>query len=314
MQGSRFVFQEEHQARRIKHYGVLEGDDQIASFGKIKAIVAGNNCKCETESLSGINPSFEMDSESLKKHLNSVYKQINAEWDVSFLAPRTYFFDAEIINDELELFKSKPNDNIELNSLYKNISSDKELSTFDKIIILFHKVNRYESTGGDEIKDVGGVTPQSGQFSFINSKPHGKNSTKEEQISIITHELGHTLGFPDFRPYVHKLADKNGNIMEAIVDISDLGMTGNDTDFTKANNKLADILGISKPSGGKFQGDIDGLNYTWHHHQDGKHMMLVPKGLNDGIRHAGGAAFAKKDLKGLLPSPFEITNKFLNCK
>ncbi len=121
------------------------------------------------------------------------------------------------------------------------------------------------------------------------------------------------FGFPDFRPYVHKLADQNGTIKEAIVDISELGMTGKSSDFTKANNKLTEILGIPKPSGGFDGVEIDGLKYTWHHHQDGKHMMLVPRGLNEGVRHAGGASFSKKELQGLLPSPFDITDKFLNC-
>ena len=30
--------------------------------------------------------------------------------------------------------------------------------------------------------------------------------------------------------------------------------------------------------------------YTWHHHEDGKTMELVPKDLHDAIKHTGGAS------------------------
>ena len=38
--------------------------------------------------------------------------------------------------------------------------------------------------------------------------------------------------------------------------------------------------------------------YTWHHVEDGMHMMLVPKDLHDAVRHTGGAALLKH---GLVP-------------
>ncbi|KIE05765.1 hypothetical protein NF27_CY00010 [Candidatus Jidaibacter acanthamoeba] len=31
-------------------------------------------------------------------------------------------------------------------------------------------------------------------------------------------------------------------------------------------------------------------NYTWHHHEDGKTMELVPKDLHNAIQHTGGAS------------------------
>jgi hypothetical protein len=36
--------------------------------------------------------------------------------------------------------------------------------------------------------------------------------------------------------------------------------------------------------------------YTWHHHQDGKTMQLVPKELHDVVLHTGGVAVIKSKL------------------
>ncbi|MFD3511050.1 HNH endonuclease [Nocardia sp. NPDC058666] len=33
--------------------------------------------------------------------------------------------------------------------------------------------------------------------------------------------------------------------------------------------------------------------YTWHHHEDGVTMQLVPNGIHDAVRHAGGVAIQK---------------------
>ena len=30
--------------------------------------------------------------------------------------------------------------------------------------------------------------------------------------------------------------------------------------------------------------------YTWHHHQDGKTMLLVPSNLHGAVRHTGGVS------------------------
>jgi hypothetical protein len=34
-------------------------------------------------------------------------------------------------------------------------------------------------------------------------------------------------------------------------------------------------------------------DYTWHHHEDGKSMLLVPKDLHEKIAHTGGSAVTK---------------------
>lgn len=74
-------------------------------------------------------------------------------------------------------------------------------------------------------------------------------------------------GYPDFSPYAEKSVPVEG-------------LKGNtSSDFTKAN-KAANIK--RKPEG-----------YTWHHHQDGKTMQLVPTDLHDAVRHSGGASLLR---------------------
>jgi RHS repeat-associated protein len=76
-------------------------------------------------------------------------------------------------------------------------------------------------------------------------------------------------GYPDFGP--HALFE---------VRFPKPGFTGNRTkDFAMANKK-AGLL--ATPTG-----------YTWHHHEDGRTMQLVPTDLHDAIRHAGGVALKK---------------------
>ncbi len=141
------------------------------------------------------------------------------------------------------------------------------------------------------------------------------------------------FGFPDFLPYA-KIKDANGNWVETVVDIDD--MQGNESsDFTKARDKLCPKLGIqvNDCKGFDFHGgsgktvEISGLKYTWHHHQDGKHMMLVPFDIHSKIGHNGGKKLAEltrlskgndpknfTEYRGLVPSPWDIAKDFLNCK
>lgn len=76
-------------------------------------------------------------------------------------------------------------------------------------------------------------------------------------------------GFPDFTPYASHT-----------VKFPSPGFVGNrSTDFTQAN-RMAGLP--SKPRG-----------WTWHHHQDGSTLQLVPEDLHEAIRHAGGVAIKK---------------------
>ena len=76
-------------------------------------------------------------------------------------------------------------------------------------------------------------------------------------------------GFPDFGPYVHT----NPSTGRPVQVVFTNGFSGRSADFAKAN-RLFD-----PPDG-----------YTWHHHQDGKTLQLIPTDLHEAIRHGGGIA------------------------
>lgn len=70
-------------------------------------------------------------------------------------------------------------------------------------------------------------------------------------------------GYPDFSPYA----------VEAV----EIDMKGNHTtDYQDANS----AAGLERTPEG----------YTWHHHQDGKTMLLVPTDLHSAVRHTGGVS------------------------
>ncbi len=83
-------------------------------------------------------------------------------------------------------------------------------------------------------------------------------------------------GYPDFSPYKYK--GKGG---KAEVEIE---MTGdNYPDFKSANQKAGfGNSGTSHPEG-----------YTWHHHEDGKTMVLVKTDAHGAAPHTGGASSAR---------------------
>lgn len=47
---------------------------------------------------------------------------------------------------------------------------------------------------------------------------------------------------------------------------------------------------------------INNVLHTWHHHQDGRTLFLVPSDIHS-IHHTGGGALIKYGLKGALPGP-----------
>lgn len=71
-------------------------------------------------------------------------------------------------------------------------------------------------------------------------------------------------GFPDFSPY-------------RIQSVRVKGLTGNRAHDSALANEAAGLT--STPKG-----------YTWHHHQDGVTMELVPRDLHTAVPHTGGAA------------------------
>jgi hypothetical protein len=72
-------------------------------------------------------------------------------------------------------------------------------------------------------------------------------------------------GYPDFSPYSIKTVKPKA------------GLSGDRAIDEGRANKTA---GLSETTPG----------YTWHHHQDGVTMQLVPTDLHQAARHTGGAA------------------------
>ncbi len=87
------------------------------------------------------------------------------------------------------------------------------------------------------------------------------------------------------------------------------GMQGNTTitngDFSKAN---FEAFGVADPNYHLTVNNGQYANYTWHHHQDTKSMMLVPKVVNNpnmgGVSHTGGAAIVRHVNNGGAPFNF----------
>lgn len=104
-------------------------------------------------------------------------------------------------------------------------------------------------------------------------------------------------GYPEFSDYAHTTAPL-------------LYMTGdNATDFGVANDFFGAVQGRSWAvdwientllplPNSQTTFNPDGPNWVWHHHQDMRHMQLVPSPLNTptygGVSHRGGADWAKK--------------------
>lgn len=104
------------------------------------------------------------------------------------------------------------------------------------------------------------------------------------------------LGFPDFSDFI---PDFNGDALSFEID-----MKGNSGDMGKARSQLNTLLGTSFSNNGDISiPGYEGVNWTFHHHQDGKTMQLVPFVVNDDAKHIGGSSIAKKGGKHNFPGP-----------
>jgi hypothetical protein len=128
------------------------------------------------------------------------------------------------------------------------------------------------------------------------------------------------FGFPDFSPFIPLI-----NGVPAFVEITILdgnhSQSRTNGDFGKANEELCKKLGIpfqkfDQSDGKEFIGK-DGLAYTWHHHQDGKTMILLPTEIHNRTAHVGGADVIKALKEKGEPwidqfKPFKETPNFLS--
>ena len=112
-------------------------------------------------------------------------------------------------------------------------------------------------------------------------------------------------GFPDFIIFGTPPGPNN---QDFAVEISiKMGIRNNDYKEVfkrlKQNPSIAGRLDCSAPESASLI-KIDGINYTWHHHQDGKTMMLVRTDVHTGLSHSGGVSIAQNSLEGMFASPY----------
>ncbi|MCK8524402.1 HNH endonuclease [Aquimarina sp. D1M17] len=110
-------------------------------------------------------------------------------------------------------------------------------------------------------------------------------------------------GYADF------LDSKFGPGREFALKTDDL--TGGHEDFSTATkwlkNKFKNDPNIKiKSKSTNVELTINGKTntYTWHHHEDGKTIMLVVSDAHNQVAHTGGASIIAKYLKGLFKSPY----------
>ena len=121
------------------------------------------------------------------------------------------------------------------------------------------------------------------------------------------------MGFPDFLSAgaVFNIAGKIANFdISQITHNGVVGMNGNDSnDYRKAADKMKELLSSEISNGSVVVGSdnkvtINGQKYTWHHHQDGRHMQLVRSDIHRKCgNHLGGRKLAKEGLIGRFASP-----------
>jgi hypothetical protein len=99
----------------------------------------------------------------------------------------------------------------------------------------------------------------------------GKNTRNRRKIEKITggKPIPFRKGYPDFSPYTYKGPPGKGAVK--------IHMTGDNTADFAAANKAAGF-------------DRTPKGFTWHHHQDGTTMRLIPSDLHNNVSHTGGAS------------------------
>lgn len=112
---------------------------------------------------------------------------------------------------------------------------------------------------------------------------------------------------PDFSEFI---PEYNGNKISFEID----NLTGHSSnDMVKARSKLEAEFGLDFSSNGAIEiPGYEGITWTFHHHQDGKTIQLVPFDINNKAGHVGGATIIKKGGKGMYPSPANISKRACN--
>lgn len=134
-------------------------------------------------------------------------------------------------------------------------------------------LNRLESASA--ILPVGGRMPLNYEYAGQTYELSG--ALRDKYPRSVAFKLN---GFPDFSPYAH-----------ARVQVPDL-VGDTSTDFAKANKRS----GLAETPDG----------FTWHHHEDGVTMELVPTDLHSAVGHTGGAAILANRRPPNIPSGIDL--------
>ncbi|MGG4554501.1 HNH endonuclease [Paenibacillus humicus] len=135
----------------------------------------------------------------------------------------------------------------------------------------------------DFTKEIMGTKPSNSPLPEKWYKKGGSISIDENGTWTYTNKAGKSVSYinrhPDFSEYYHPTVKP--------VEIEVASPTNRSADYKAANkkaglNKDSDppVLALDKPPEG----------YTWHHHEDGKTMVLVEKDIHREFTHSGGVS------------------------
>ncbi|KQO04988.1 RHS-family protein [Paenibacillus sp. Leaf72] len=161
---------------------------------------------------------------------------------------------------------------------------DNEAAAFDELGIKIAvgsgiKTGKLELT--DFSKEIMKTKPMNSPIPEKWYRKGGTISMEENGTWTYTNKQGQSVsypnGYPDFTPYYHPTVKP--------VEIEVTKPKNPQTDFKKANEE-AGLNKDSDPSVPASNKPPD--DYTWHHHEDGKTMVLVDEDIHREFRHIGG--------------------------
>jgi hypothetical protein len=255
----------------------------------LENVLEGTQLKDEKGYLRGLRKrigvgSFNLkDQEYLKKKTPFVIEELkDRRVYLKSLNRKLHFLKHEYVYKEIYYLESlligSPSSQ-KLNSLNNILQEGGELSISQKIWLSEFVNYLQENINLIKIKKIGKQIPQNSALAGAQYPP-----TKMTSDLAIKYPLGvwfDEAGFPNFMIYAKKVVE---------VKITGAGRF----DFARANI----AAGLERtPS-----------DMTWHHHQDGKTMILIPKDIHDAVKHTGGVAFKTlkiKRIKGVLPAGTE---------
>lgn len=172
------------------------------------------------------------------------------------------FTDLEDSNDRAEDLLTQEDDDAEESEDQDSGSGDESQSEPESDELEGEEETEPDSDELEEAEE--GQKPHNYQFANSTYSFEGINDQlHQEYPNGVNFDAG---GYPDFSPYA--------------TEIVQIDMKGNyTTDYQDANQAAG------------FERTPEG--YTWHHHQDGKTMLLVPTDLHAAVGHTGGVSNIK---------------------